>query len=262
MTEKIKEFFRPTKFKLLFTFLLAVAMIVEFFLLFYINSQILMNTPVGGAYTGTTYSSTILVIGYSTYYIISNIFSLSFFSSIISAAIAYTFFIILCTIYSYLLVCFFSNIYKRFGGDNKKISNIIILVVLLGLFLPFPMTFHVSPPHTHLPAIEKDQQDFRLLLHECNENKICFELIASMLNTLDIPANESVISVYVDNELKPLGEWKISSGTACKGNTKFLSPGESCYGYVNISSCEPGETHTLKIAHAWGAKKEILVECK
>jgi hypothetical protein len=260
--EKIKKFFRPTKFKLLFTFLLAVAMIAEFFLLFYIDGEIWMHVLVGGAYTVTIYASPILVIGEKiAYYILNPLLP----SSIIGVVIGYTFFIILCTICSYLLICLLSSIYKHF--KNKKIPNIIILFILLVLFFPFPITIHESalsyPPHlSTVETMEKVHQNFRVLLHECNKNKICFELRASLMNSLDIPANESVISVYVDDEYKPLGEWKIGSGTTCKGNTKALIPGESCYGYVNVSSCEPGETHTLKIVHAWGAEEKIPVECK
>ncbi len=255
MNEKIREFFKPTKRKLLFTFLLAVAMIVEYFLLFSIKSSI--PNIMDGGYTVTWYFSLISIILVYTLYILDLIYS-----PIITPGLSLILFVsLLAVIYSYLLICLFSKVYKYFRG---KVSKIFILAILLILFLPIPVTEHVAPlPKPHIPQTKEAQHLYIPTAYECESNKICFELRAYTRNSMDIPVNDSAISVFIDNKPKALGYWDGGTvGIACKSGVQ-LSPGESCFGYVNVSSCKPGENHSLKVAHKWrGGGPGITVECE
>ncbi len=254
MNEKIREFFRPTKRKLLFTFLLAVAMIVEFFLLTFINSSICPNIELGDT-TITSYSLILAILHY-TFYIPEILIT---YPSIVTA-VGYILSISLVVIYSYLLICLFSNVYKYFRG---KVSKIFILAILLMLFLPIPITEHHRPCRIEPMRMDKMLQNFNIpQAYECESNKICFELRAYTRNSMDMPVNDSAISVFIDNKPKALGYWDGGTvGIACKSGVQ-LSPKESCFGYVNVSSCKPGENHSLKVAHKWrGGGPGITVEC-
>ncbi len=257
MNEKIREFFKPTKRKLLFTFLLAVAMIVEFFLLTFINSSIWNSTPKSGTLTITSYYSLISIILVCTYYIPGLITHYS-----IITAVGYILSISLVVIYSYLLICLFSKVYKYFRG---KVSKIFILAILLMLFLPIPITEHHSVHRTPIRMDNKMLQNFNIpQAYECESNKICFELRASSMNTMEVPMNNTYISAYIDDVPKELGAWNggLSDGKNCTSYSGNLKPGESCFGYVNVGSCKPKENHTLKVVHKWGGGKQVVIECE
>ncbi len=257
MNKKIREFFKPTKRKLLFTFLLTVAMIVEFFLLTFINSSICPNIELGDA-TITLYSLILAILHY-TFYIPEILIT---YPSIVTA-VGYILSISLVAIYSYLLICLFSKVYKYFRG---KVSKIFILAILLMLFLPIPIIEHHRLCRiTPIRMDNKMLQNFNIpQAYECESNKICFELRASSMNTMEVPMNDTYISAYIDDVPKELGAWNggLSDGKNCTSYSGNLTPAESCFGYVNIGSCKPKENHTLKVEHKWMEGREVVIECE
>ncbi len=157
-------------------------MIVEFFLLTFINSSICPNIELGD--TTITLYSLILAILHYTFYIPEILIT---YPSIVTA-VGYILSISLVVIYSYLLICLFSKVYKYFRG---KVSKIFILAILLMLFLPIPITEHHNPINATPIRMDKSQQSFNIpQAYECESNKICFELRAYPINTLGIPMND------------------------------------------------------------------------
>ncbi len=154
-------------------------------------------------------------------------------------------------------------------GVSPVIATILMVMITVGL-VAFSYSFFmgfgektVESTKEEFGKMKKGQQTFEIpTAYECNPDEICFEFRASSKNTLDMPANESFISLYVDNVPKSLKTWDGGiSGTACKGNTAKLSPGESCYGKVD-QTCDNGDTYTLKISHSWDIDRTYSITCK
>ncbi len=159
------------------------------------------------------------------------------------------------------------------GEKSKKIIKFMILVIIIEFIIIFGLFFLTSgfagPSHPERPSLtgmEKAQQSSNLpTAYECSENIICFEFMASSLNEINYPANQSYMNLYLDGVPKELGIWNGGiNGIACYNNPKKLSPGRTCYGKINATprTCEEGAILALKIKHSWGAEKTVSVLCK
>ena len=151
-------------------------------------------------------------------------------------------------------------------GISPVIATILMVMITVGL-VAFSYTWFMGLGETAkgrvgagIAGMEKAQQDFSIpTAYECVDNKICFEVRASSMNTLNLDPRE--LSAYVNDVPKNIENWDGDiAGNSCDATTT-LAPGESCYGKVN-QTCNTGEVYVLTLSHPWGAEKSVSVRCK
>jgi len=236
-TKSIKEFFRPTKVKV----------VLLIFLMVYIFVEILWY------FSFTKTSAILFLAGFFFCYIFAILGDFLYFATsivsfleIFNLAIMFIIFLI-----CYSSVCFITYLYNRIEKSNKLLKLIFVSAIILFLFIPIGIYIPTSSPPNNQPIImERAQQKINIMTLFVNDTGLYFEVMASGMNTM--PINMEGTSFYIEGIPKTAKSWTGFSPNCTSGN---LAPAESCYGVIhdyNLSNCHIGDV--FKVTISWGAE--------
>ncbi len=152
---------------------------------------------------------------------------------------------------------------KQKKGISPVIATILMVMLTVGL-VAFSYTWFRTTgegakeqSETQLTQLEKASQGIEIpIAYQCDSD-ICFEIKASVMNSLTIPMNGN--GYYVNNVPKTISAWDGGiSGTSCNSTDLTLALGTSCYGKITNYNCTLGDT--LKVAISWGAEETKQID--
>ncbi len=120
-TKSIKEFFRPTKIKLLLFWCLVLIFLVE--LLYSIDPRVI-------------WFPTVVFIFYISFYLGYFLFSTTSFFTLVT-------FLTICYLFSCLIIYFY-NYFRK--SKHKSLKPIFIMAIILVLFIPIPTGYKIIIP--------------------------------------------------------------------------------------------------------------------